>query len=125
MTGGEGSAAEPVAEPAGVEVSETGAAVAEEKLPAMASVLISCVGVFKVFWAGIAIGCGAAGLLALTGKIDTTTSFASDDFRSTVPRFSEENLKANPALIDAIGALVNDARCRESSCLFKRASRAA
>jgi aryl-alcohol dehydrogenase-like predicted oxidoreductase len=40
----------------------------------------------------------------LTGKIDTTASFGSDDFRSTVPRFSAENLKANQALVDAIGA---------------------
>ena len=55
-----------------VPVARGGKAKAEgEKLPAMASLLISCVGVFKVFWAGIAIGCGAAGLLALTGKIDT------------------------------------------------------
>ena len=38
----------------------------------------------------------------LTGKIDLTTTFGSDDFRSTVPRFSEENRKANQALIDAV-----------------------
>ena len=31
----------------------------------------------------------------LTGKIDANTSFESTDFRSTVPRFSEENRKAN------------------------------
>jgi len=40
----------------------------------------------------------------LTGKIDTTANFGSDDFRSTVPRFSAENLKANQALVDAMGA---------------------
>ena len=40
----------------------------------------------------------------LTGKIDATASFGSDDFRSTVPRFSAENLKANQALVDAIGS---------------------
>ncbi|MEQ1762950.1 MAG: aldo/keto reductase [Pyrinomonadaceae bacterium] len=39
----------------------------------------------------------------LTGKIDTTATFGSDDFRSTVPRFSAENLKANQELVDAIG----------------------
>ena len=39
--------------------------------PAMASILLNYVGVFKVFWVGIAIGCGAAAVLALTGKIDT------------------------------------------------------
>ncbi len=42
-----------------------------QPLPAMASVLLNYVGVFKVFWVGIAIGCGAAAVLALTGKIDT------------------------------------------------------
>ncbi len=40
-------------------------------LPGMVSLLLSCVGVFKVFWVGIAVGCGAAALLAMTGKIDT------------------------------------------------------
>ena len=55
-----------------VPVARGGKAKAEaEKLPALASLLISCVGVFKVFWVGIAVGCGAGGLLALTGKIDT------------------------------------------------------
>lgn len=36
----------------------------------------------------------------LTGKIDENTTFESTDFRNTVPRFSEENRKANQALID-------------------------
>lgn len=40
----------------------------------------------------------------LTGKIDTTANFGSDDFRSTVPRFSAENMKANQALVDTMGA---------------------
>ena len=39
----------------------------------------------------------------LTGKIDENTSFDSTDFRNTVPRFSEENRKANQALTDLIG----------------------
>lgn len=39
----------------------------------------------------------------LTGKIDENTKFDSTDFRNTVPRFSEENRKANQALIDLIG----------------------
>lgn len=39
----------------------------------------------------------------LTGKIDEKTTFDSTDFRNTVPRFSEENRKANQALIDLIG----------------------
>lgn len=40
----------------------------------------------------------------LTGKIDAETKFDSTDFRSTVPRFSEENRKANQALVDLISA---------------------
>ena len=38
----------------------------------------------------------------LTGKIDANTEFDSTDFRSTVPRFSPENRKANQALVDLI-----------------------
>ncbi len=38
----------------------------------------------------------------LTGKIDASTKFDSTDFRSSVPRFSEENRKANQALVDVI-----------------------
>jgi aryl-alcohol dehydrogenase-like predicted oxidoreductase len=39
----------------------------------------------------------------LTGKIDADTEFDKTDFRNTVPRFSEENRKANQDLIDKIG----------------------
>ena len=39
----------------------------------------------------------------LTGKIDENTKFDATDFRNTVPRFSEENRKANQALVDLIG----------------------
>lgn len=38
----------------------------------------------------------------LTGKIDEHTSFDQSDFRNTVPRFSEENRKANQALVDLL-----------------------
>jgi aryl-alcohol dehydrogenase-like predicted oxidoreductase len=38
----------------------------------------------------------------LTGKIDASTKFDSTDFRAVVPRFSEENRKANQALVDVI-----------------------
>ena len=38
----------------------------------------------------------------LTGKITPETKFDSTDFRSSVPRFSEENRKANQALVDVI-----------------------
>ena len=38
----------------------------------------------------------------LTGKIDADTKFGSTDFRSSVPRFSPENRKANQALVDLV-----------------------
>jgi len=38
----------------------------------------------------------------LTGAIDAGTSFASNDFRNTVPRFAPEARKANQAMVDAI-----------------------
>jgi aryl-alcohol dehydrogenase-like predicted oxidoreductase len=41
----------------------------------------------------------------LTGKIDETTTFASTDFRNTVPRFSPENRKMNQAFVDFLGTL--------------------
>ena len=36
----------------------------------------------------------------LTGKIDDTTTFDPNDFRNVVPRFSEENRKANLAFVE-------------------------
>jgi hypothetical protein len=36
----------------------------------------------------------------LTGKIDENAKFDSSGFRSTLPRFTPEALKANRALID-------------------------
>ena len=39
----------------------------------------------------------------LTGKIDENAKFDSSDFRSTLPRFTPEALKANQALIDLLG----------------------
>ena len=41
----------------------------------------------------------------LTGKIDENTTFDSSDFRSTLPRFTPEALKANQALIDLLGSI--------------------
>ncbi len=38
----------------------------------------------------------------LTGKIDEKTTFEGTDFRSTLPRFTPEALKANQALIDLL-----------------------
>jgi aryl-alcohol dehydrogenase-like predicted oxidoreductase len=39
----------------------------------------------------------------LTGKIDENAKFDSSDFRSTLPRFTPEALKANQTLIDLLG----------------------
>jgi len=41
----------------------------------------------------------------LTGTIDENTSFAKDDFRNIVPRFSPEARKANQALVDRLGSI--------------------
>jgi aryl-alcohol dehydrogenase-like predicted oxidoreductase len=43
----------------------------------------------------------------LTGKIDTTTQFDKSDFRNSIPRFDEENRKANKALVDRITAIAH------------------
>jgi aryl-alcohol dehydrogenase-like predicted oxidoreductase len=39
----------------------------------------------------------------LTGAINQDTKFDKNDFRNIVPRFSEENRKANQAMVDMIG----------------------
>lgn len=44
----------------------------------------------------------------LTGKIDENTSFDKTDFRNIVPRFSEENRKANAALVDLLGRIASE-----------------
>ena len=41
----------------------------------------------------------------LTGKIDQNATFDSSDFRSTLPRFTPEALKANQALIDLLASI--------------------
>jgi len=41
----------------------------------------------------------------LTGKIDEKTTFDKTDFRSTLPRFTPDALKANQALIDLVGRI--------------------
>jgi aryl-alcohol dehydrogenase-like predicted oxidoreductase len=38
----------------------------------------------------------------LTGKIDETTEFASDDFRDTVPRFDADARKANRGFVELL-----------------------
>lgn len=41
----------------------------------------------------------------LTGKIDEKSMFDATDFRNTVPRFSEENRKANLAFVELLGRI--------------------
>ncbi|RWM20436.1 aldo/keto reductase [Mesorhizobium sp.] len=41
----------------------------------------------------------------LTGAINETTTFADNDFRNVVPRFSTEARKANQALVEVLGAI--------------------
>ncbi|MBI5482932.1 MAG: aldo/keto reductase [Deltaproteobacteria bacterium] len=41
----------------------------------------------------------------LAGKMDEKTTFDSTDFRSSLPRFTPEALKANQALVDLLGSI--------------------
>jgi aryl-alcohol dehydrogenase-like predicted oxidoreductase len=41
----------------------------------------------------------------LTGKIDEQTTFDKTDFRNVVPRFSEENRKANQTVVDLLASI--------------------
>ncbi|MBB5398864.1 MULTISPECIES: aldo/keto reductase [Paraburkholderia] len=43
----------------------------------------------------------------LTGAIDERTTFDKSDFRNIAPRFSEENRKANAALVDVLGRIAD------------------
>jgi aryl-alcohol dehydrogenase-like predicted oxidoreductase len=65
--------------------------------PEQNGVLATCeeLGIGFVPWAPLGMG-------FLTGKIDTTTTFDSTDYRSKVPRFTHEALTANLALVDLV-----------------------
>ncbi|MGT2459531.1 aldo/keto reductase [Cupriavidus basilensis] len=43
----------------------------------------------------------------LTGAIDAGTTFDKTDFRNVVPRFSEENRKANAGLVEVLGRIAD------------------
>jgi pyridoxine 4-dehydrogenase len=43
----------------------------------------------------------------LTGAIDASTTFDKSDFRNQLPRFAEENRKANAGLIDLLGRIAD------------------
>ncbi len=47
----------------------------------------------------------------LTGKIESTTTFGEKDFRTTVPRFSEENLKKNLTLVEVVKQFAQGKNC--------------
>jgi len=44
----------------------------------------------------------------LTGAINENTSFDKSDFRNSLPRFSEENRKANQALVDLLANIAKE-----------------
>ncbi|QAR32659.1 aldo/keto reductase [Geovibrio thiophilus] len=46
----------------------------------------------------------------LTGAISADTKFAGEDFRSTVPRFAPEALKANQTVVDVLGEIAESKR---------------
>src|SRR5207253_3018696 len=65
--------------------------------PEQSGVLETCeeLGIGFVPW-------GPLGMGFLTGKIDTTTTFDSSDFRSKVPRFTAEAMAANLAFVELL-----------------------
>lgn len=44
----------------------------------------------------------------LTGKLKANTTFAADDFRSTVPRFQADAMAANQALVDLVTTIAGE-----------------
>lgn len=44
----------------------------------------------------------------LTGKIDASTEFDKTDFRNIVPRFSEDNRKANQVIVDLLAKIATE-----------------
>jgi aryl-alcohol dehydrogenase-like predicted oxidoreductase len=50
----------------------------------------------------------------LTGAINEETKFDKNDFRNVVPRFNEENRKANQALVDALGRIADQKKATKA-----------
>jgi aryl-alcohol dehydrogenase-like predicted oxidoreductase len=46
----------------------------------------------------------------LTGKLDETTALAASDYRSTMPRFSPENRRANYAVVELLRRIATEKR---------------
>ena len=61
---------------------------------------------------------------AFDGKIDAGTSFADNDMRRSVPRFTEENRKANQALVALISGIAQEKRRHPGSGRSGLAARA-
>ena len=57
----------------------------------------------------------------LTGKINEDTKFDDNDFRNVVPRFSEENRKANQALVNLLDKLAEE---RDATGMSRRGTAA-
>ena len=57
------------------------------------------------FWRLGAAALSPLGKGYLTGKMDENTTFASTDFRNSVPRFVAEARKANRAMVDLLGRI--------------------
>ena len=54
----------------------------------------------------------------LTGAIDVDTTFADDDFRKSLPRFSEENRKANARLVAVLGTIAQGKRATRAQIVI-------
>jgi aryl-alcohol dehydrogenase-like predicted oxidoreductase len=50
----------------------------------------------------------------LTGAIKEDTKFDKNDFRNIVPRFNEDNRKANQALVDALGKIAEQKKATKA-----------
>ena len=50
----------------------------------------------------------------LTGAIKEDTKFDKTDFRNIVPRFNEENRKANQSLVDALGRIADQKKATQA-----------
>lgn len=50
----------------------------------------------------------------LTGKFQSTSDFADDDVRKTIPRFSDENMKLNMRIVDEFKKLADKKGCKPS-----------
>jgi len=59
----------------------------------------------------------------LTGTIDASTTFAANDFRNIVPRFTPEARAANQALVDLLGAIAERKKATPAQIAWPGCSR--